>query len=45
MENMVARLKARGIDHRVNNMQFAGLKQIFVTDPHGISLELNFTGE
>lgn len=45
MADMVERLQARGIDHRVNIMEFAGLRQVFVTDPHGILLELNFPGD
>jgi catechol 2,3-dioxygenase-like lactoylglutathione lyase family enzyme len=34
-----------GIEHRVNDRQFADLRQIFVTDPNDVSLELNFAGD
>ncbi len=34
----------RGIDHRVSDRQFGDLRQVFVTDPNGVSLELNFPG-
>lgn len=36
-----ARLEARGIAHRVNDGNY-GLRQLFVTDPDGIAVELNF---
>lgn len=36
-----ARLEAGGIAHRVNDGNY-GLRQVFVTDPNGISVELNF---
>lgn len=38
----LARLAAAGLDHRVNDRQVAGLRQIFVTDPNAVLLELNF---
>jgi catechol 2,3-dioxygenase-like lactoylglutathione lyase family enzyme len=34
-----------GIAYRVNDRQVADLRQIFVTDPNGVALELNFPGE
>lgn len=41
---MVARLEQRGIDHRRNLIAAIGLRQIFVADPDGVLLELNFFG-
>lgn len=37
-----AQLEQRGVSHRVNDVAAIGLRQIFVTDPDGICLELNF---
>ncbi len=34
-----------GIAYRVNDRQFGDLRQIFVTDPNNIALELNFAGD
>ncbi len=34
-----------GIAFRVNDRQFGDLRQIFVTDPNGVSLELNYLGD
>jgi len=39
---MLARLGELGLDHKVNDGRFGGLRQIFVTDPDGVTLELNF---
>lgn len=39
------RLRARGRDHRHNRVDAIGLRQIFVADPHGVLLELNFFGD
>lgn len=39
------RCEELGIAYRVNDRQFGDLRQVFVTDPNGISLELNFPGE
>jgi hypothetical protein len=36
------RLRSLGIAHWCNDVPAAGLKQIFITDPDGICLELNF---
>jgi catechol 2,3-dioxygenase-like lactoylglutathione lyase family enzyme len=38
----LAHLKARGVSHRENRILDAGLHQIFVRDPNGIMIELNF---
>jgi len=39
---MVALLKARGIAHGRNAVPGIGLRQIFVHDPNGVKIELNF---
>jgi catechol 2,3-dioxygenase-like lactoylglutathione lyase family enzyme len=39
---MVDRLKARALDYQINDVASIGLKQVFVTDPNGVLLELNF---
>lgn len=41
-EEMIGRLTARGLDHQLNLIDAIGLRQIFVEDPHGVLLELNF---
>jgi len=41
----VARLDEMGTDYRVNDLQHLNLKQIFVTDPNAVNLELNFSGD
>jgi catechol 2,3-dioxygenase-like lactoylglutathione lyase family enzyme len=43
-EELRARLEARALGHRVNEVVAIGLKQIFVLDPNGVLLELNFFG-
>jgi len=44
-DSMVQRCEDMGLDYRVNNRQFGDLRQVFVTDPDNISLELNFPGD
>ncbi|MBU6269010.1 MAG: VOC family protein [Sphingomonadales bacterium] len=39
---MLEHLAALGIEHRVNDRQFGNLRQIFVTDPDRVTLELNY---
>jgi len=41
---MVGRLEARGLKHAFNDVASISLKQIFVVDPNGVLLELNFFG-
>ena len=41
-EPMLARLRDRGLDHRLNEVPAIGLRQIFLLDPNGVLLELNF---
>ncbi len=38
---LVERLKARGADFSVSDVM-SGMTQIFIRDPHGVLLELNF---
>jgi catechol 2,3-dioxygenase-like lactoylglutathione lyase family enzyme len=40
-----ARCDELGIAYRVNDRQFGNLRQVFVSDPNGVSLELNFPGD
>jgi catechol 2,3-dioxygenase-like lactoylglutathione lyase family enzyme len=42
---MLARLAARGLDYRLNEVPAIGLRQIFTLDPNGVLLELNFFGD
>ena len=42
---MLRRCEELGVPHRVNDRQFAGLRQVFVTDPNNVKLELNFAGD
>lgn len=44
-ETIMARLEAMGLDHKSNLVESIGLRQIFVIDPNGLRLELNFSGE
>jgi 4-hydroxyphenylpyruvate dioxygenase-like putative hemolysin len=44
-DEMVARLKARGLDFQCNLVEAIGLRQVFTTDPNGVLLELNFFGD
>ncbi|MCK9563135.1 MAG: VOC family protein [Bacteroidales bacterium] len=39
---LIGRLEARGTEFSVNELPAAGLTQVFIHDPHGILLELNF---
>jgi len=39
------RCEELGIAYRVNDRQFGDLRQVFVTDPNDIRLELNFAGD
>jgi catechol 2,3-dioxygenase-like lactoylglutathione lyase family enzyme len=41
-ETMIGKLEARGLPHRVNVIGAIGLKQVFLADPNGVLLELNF---
>jgi len=43
-EEVLARLKRRGLEHRLNEVTAVALRQIFVLDPNAVLLELNFFG-
>ncbi|MEO6091476.1 MAG: VOC family protein [Novosphingobium sp.] len=42
---MLERCEELGVPYRVNDRQFEGLRQVFITDPNNVQLELNFTGD
>jgi catechol 2,3-dioxygenase-like lactoylglutathione lyase family enzyme len=42
---LLARLRQHGTAFEVNEIPSVGLTQVFTRDPHGILLELNFTGD
>lgn len=41
----LARAKDMDAIHRINDIQHAGLRQIFLTDPNNINIELNFIAD
>lgn len=41
----LARIEALGLEHRVNDRKYGDLRQVFLTDPNNINLELNFAGD
>lgn len=41
----VRRCEELGVAHRVNDRKFGDLRQVFVTDPNNVTLELNFAGD
>ena len=43
-EDMAARLEARGIQYATNHIPTIGLSQMFLEDPNGVVVELNFHG-
>jgi catechol 2,3-dioxygenase-like lactoylglutathione lyase family enzyme len=42
---VLTRLRQRNLDHHINEVPQMHLKQVFVAEPGGILLELNFRGE
>jgi len=44
-DGMLRRCEELSIAHRINDRQFGDLRQIFITDPDNVSLELNFPGD
>ena len=43
-DGTLARVKAMGLAHKVNEMNDRDFRQIFVLDPNNVRLELNFHG-
>ncbi len=41
----LARVQEMAAPHRVNDRQYGELRQIFLTDPNNINIELNFVGD
>jgi catechol 2,3-dioxygenase-like lactoylglutathione lyase family enzyme len=41
----IRRCEELGVPHRVNDRQFGDLRQVFVTDPNNVAIELNFAGD
>lgn len=41
----IRRCEELGVAHQVNDRKIANLRQIFVTDPNNVKLELNFAGD
>jgi catechol 2,3-dioxygenase-like lactoylglutathione lyase family enzyme len=41
-ESMLSKIQARGIASKQNHLKDFGIRQIFIKDPNGITLELNF---
>jgi len=39
---MLAKIESRGIDYSRNLLDEIGLRQIFIKDPNGVTLEINF---
>ena len=44
-EKMTQKLMLKGIEFNSNTVAEANLRQLFITDPNGILLELNFFGD
>lgn len=42
---ILERLKARDIKFAISEGLLPGITQVFLRDPHGVALELNFAGE
>jgi catechol 2,3-dioxygenase-like lactoylglutathione lyase family enzyme len=41
-DEMVSRLERNGVAMRVNKQTGSGLRQLFVNDPNGVKIEINF---
>ena len=44
-EGLQARLDAKGIEYRALNTPGTTIRQMFLTDPNGVTIELNWKGE
>lgn len=42
---MISRIEARALPHQTNLVAAIGLRQIFLSDPNNVLLELNFFGD
>ena len=43
-DEILARVESKGLHYTPNDFSQFGLRQIFITDPNGVTLELNFRG-
>lgn len=41
----VKRCEELGVEHRINDRIYGNLRQVFITDPNNVTLELNFLGD
>ncbi|MCT2401120.1 VOC family protein [Novosphingobium mangrovi (ex Huang et al. 2023)] len=44
-DEMIGKLEEMGLEYRVNDLQHLGVRQIMVTDPNAVNLELNFVAD
>jgi catechol 2,3-dioxygenase-like lactoylglutathione lyase family enzyme len=44
-DDVAARIESRGLAYQVNVIASVGLRQLFMADPNGVLLELNFWGD
>jgi catechol 2,3-dioxygenase-like lactoylglutathione lyase family enzyme len=44
-DTTLERIAARGLDYSLNLLDDIGLRQIFIKDPNGLTLELNFRAD
>lgn len=44
-DDILERLRARNIEFAILENLLPGVTQVFLKDPHGVGLELNFSGE
>lgn len=44
-EQIIARLQTHNIEYAISENLMPGITQIFLKDPHGIALELNFSSQ
>lgn len=45
LADLIKRIEAMGLIHRINTIAAIGLTQVFTTDPNNVLLELNFFGD
>jgi catechol 2,3-dioxygenase-like lactoylglutathione lyase family enzyme len=45
LADLIERIEAMGLIHRINTIAAIGLTQVFTTDPNNVLLELNFFGD